>query len=112
MKEGDIVLAPFPHMESEEKKFRPALVWETTPVSAKLIFISSQKLVAAYPTEVALSKEEASLIGLSRPSRIDFGKRVTVHVIDVKKTLGHIIRLPKRTLRRLSVAADAAGLIE
>ncbi|APZ42605.1 type II toxin-antitoxin system PemK/MazF family toxin [Acidihalobacter ferrooxydans] len=112
MKEGDIVLAAFPYMESETKKFRPALVWKTTPVSASLIFISSQKLVAAYPTEVVLSKEESNLIGLSRTSKVDFGKRVTVHVVDVKKTLGHIARLPKKTLRRFALAADAAGLID
>lgn len=112
MKAGDIVLAPFPHMESEEKKLRPALVWNTTPVSAKLIFISTQKLDAAYPTEIVLSHEQAVSIGLSRPSRIDFGKRVTVHVVDVKRTVGNIISLPKRTLRRLAMAADAAGLID
>ncbi|WP_156782707.1 type II toxin-antitoxin system PemK/MazF family toxin [Acidihalobacter yilgarnensis] len=110
MKEGDIVLALFPNMENEIKKYRPALVWETTPVSARLVYISTQKLVEAFQTEIVLSQEEAIMIGLSRSSRIDFGKRVNIPIVDVKKKLGHVSSLPKQTLRKLYYAALAAGM--
>ena len=109
--QGDIVLAPFRFSETEEAKFRPALVWEVTPISATMIFISSQKMVKAFEKEVILHQEDALAIGLTKPSRIDFGKRDRILISDVSKKLGNLQNLRRAKLKECFQAAIAASLI-
>lgn len=113
MKEGDVVLAPFRFSETEERKLRPCLVWQVTPVAVVLVYISSQHVCrdGGYPTEVGLSEKEAAAIGLLRPSRIDFGKRDACLPDEVRKVLGNIRDLPKRKLYECKEAACAAFLL-
>lgn len=112
VKEGDIVIAPFRYAESEERKIRPCFVAEVTSLSVLLCCISSQKIAAGYPTEVALSVEEAQAIGLVKPSRIDFGKRDRCIPHDVRKKIGRITQLPVKKLRECAKAAEVAGLLK
>lgn len=111
IEEGDIVLAPFRFAESEQSKLRPCLVWSTSPVSATLVFISSKKLGKAFQHEVLLNKEEAGMLGLDRPSRIDFGKRDKCLRVDVVKKLGRLSSLPRLKLKECFNAAVAASLV-
>lgn len=112
METGDIVLAVFPFMESNDKKLRPALVWDLTPVSASLVFISSKKCCSPLETEVILSQDDALSIGLNQPSRVDFGKRVKVPLQDVRKKLGELSGLRPSKMRECFHAAKAAHLLD
>jgi len=112
METGDIVLAVFPFAECRERKARPALVWELTPVSAYLVFISSKKVCSPLKTEVVVKDKDAEDIGLSMDSRIDFGKRAKVPLQDVKKKIGDLSSLRPSKMRECFSAAKAAGLLD
>jgi len=112
IEEGDIVLAPFHLAESEQAKLRPCLVWNVTPVSATLVFISSQKLEKAFPTEVVLDDEHAKSVGLLKASRIDFGKRDRCLKVDVARKLGNLSSLQRTKLKECFLAASAACLLD
>ena len=116
MKEGDIILAPFPFMEGEGKKLRPALVWETTPVSVRLVYVGTSKMCpsAAPATEVYLLGEAAQAVGLNADSKVDFAKRVRIPRCEAGRILGSVYALTqghKRILRKMHDAALAAGLL-
>lgn len=116
IKPGDVVLAPFPFMEGEGKKLRPALVWETTPVSVRLVYVGTSKMCpsAPSPTEVYLCGAAALAVGLNADSKIDFGKRARIPLCEVKRVLGSTYALNqghKRVLRRMHDAALAVGLL-
>ncbi len=112
IKEGDIVLAPFRFSENNDAKLRPCLVWKMTPVSVVLIYISSQKIDKAFPTEVILTSDQSAKIGLAKASRIDFGKRDKCLLVDVVRVVGDLSGLPRGKLRECFEAANAAGLID
>lgn len=112
IKEGAIIIAPFRFSESEERKIRPCLVYDMTAVSVRLICITSQKLVEAFETEVVLSEQESRAIGLFRKSKIDFMKRDTIPIHEVRRTIGHFSALPKSVMARCYLAAKAARLLE
>jgi hypothetical protein len=112
METGDICLAVFPFIENSEKKARPALVWELTPVSATLVFISSKKVCSPLTTEVVIKEKDADAIGLSMDSRIDFGKRAKVPLQDVKKKIGELSSLRPSKMRECFFAAKSAGLLD
>lgn len=111
--EGAIVIAPFRFGETEQKKLRPCLVWHVTPVCVVLVYISSKHVseTGSRPTEVALGLKEATAVGLSKPSRIDFSKRDKIMPWQIVKIVGHIDALPRRKLAECAEAADAAGLL-
>ena len=112
IKEGDIVLAPFRFSETEERKMRPCLVFNTDAVSASLVCITSKKLVKAFETEVVLTAEESASAGLTKASKLDFAKRDRIPFCEVVKALGHISSLPRARIAECFKAAKAAGLID
>lgn len=112
VRKGDIVIAPFQYTETEERKIRPCLVFDTTAVSVLLICITSQKLVEAFETEVVLSEQESAAIGLTKKSKIDFMKRDIIPIQEVRRTVGHISALPRSVMARCYLAAKAARLLE
>lgn len=112
VREGDIVIAPFRYAETEERKVRPCLVFDTTALSVVLICITSQKLAEAFETEVVLSEQESFAIGLTKKSKIDFMKRDEIPLHEVKKVVGHVSVLPGRVLTKCYKAAKTAKLLD
>ena len=76
MKQGDLVLVPFPFTDLSGSKIRPALVLLTGSLDVTLAFISTQ-LHWQDPTDLLLyptalnSLKKASLIRLSKLATID-----------------------------------------
>lgn len=114
MKRGDIVMVHF-HFEDDPKqsKFRPALVWDLTAVSVKLIFVTSQG-ADGYDTErgvVGLNEQEAKAVGLLKPSKINFHRVEDFPFSDVSRRVGNIYELKRPKMRELFEAAKAAHLL-
>lgn len=109
--EGDIVLAPFIFAEGDQAKLRPCLLWELTPLTAKLVYITSKKLDKAFAFDVVLNGDQAAAIGLQRPSRIDFSKRCQCLRIDLGKRLGKLHDLPRGKIKECAAAAHAVSLV-
>jgi mRNA-degrading endonuclease toxin of MazEF toxin-antitoxin module len=111
VKDGDIIVATFRFSETEGRKIRPALVFDTNAVSATLVCVSSVKLVKAFDTEVVLTTEESLSLGLAKQSKLDFMKRDRIALHEVRKVLGHISSLPSARIAECFAAARAAGLV-
>ena len=111
LEQGDIVLALFPFDERQEKKSRPAMVWEAGGLFVKLIYISSQKADKAFPHEVVLDGKDAEACGLTLKSRIDFSKLRWIPKADVYRKLGSLKSVSIKKLRESAKAAEAAGLL-
>lgn len=87
-------------------------MWEITPVEVTLVYITSQHPVSGYPTEVALTENDAKSIGLLKAGRIDFGKRDDCLPCDIKKVYGSLAGLPRAKIKECRHAARAAHLLK
>ncbi|HEY0110704.1 MAG TPA: type II toxin-antitoxin system PemK/MazF family toxin [Fibrella sp.] len=75
MKQGDLVLVPFPFTDLSGSKIRPALVLLATDLDVTLAFISTQ-LHWQEATDLLLYP--TSLNGLKKPSLIRLSKLATI----------------------------------
>lgn len=87
MKQGDLVLVPFPFTDLSGNKIRPALVLMNTALDVTLAFISTQ-LHWQEPTDILLSPN--GLNGLKKPSLIRLSKLATIDLSLLKGRLGEL----------------------
>lgn len=93
MKQGDIVLVPFPFTDLTGSKIRPALVQITTSLDVTLAFITTQ-LQWQEPTDIVLMPND--LNGLKKASLVRLSKLAT---IDSKLISGRLGKLSSSDLR-------------
>jgi mRNA interferase MazF len=87
MKQGDLVLIPFPFTDLSGHKVRPALVLISTSLDVTLAFISTQ-LHWQEPTDLLLSPSESN--GLKKPSLIRLSKLATIDNALIEGRLGEL----------------------
>ena len=87
MKQGDLVLVPFPFTDLSGNKIRPALVLMNTTFDVTLAFISTQ-LHWQEPTDILLPPN--GLNGLKKPSLIRLSKLATIDLSLLKGRLGEL----------------------
>jgi mRNA interferase MazF len=87
MKQGDLVLVPFPFTDLTGSKVRPALVLIGTPTDVTLAFITTQ-LYWQEPSDVTL--QPTALNGLKKPSLIRLSKLATVDTALLLGRLGEL----------------------
>ena len=75
MKQGDLVLVPFPFTDLSGSKVRPALVLVSTSLDVTLAFITTQ-LQWQEPTDLLLSP--TALNGLKKVSLVRLSKLATI----------------------------------
>ena len=87
MKQGTIVLLPFPFTDLSAYKLRPALVVAIRPTDVTVVFISSQ---VQQPRPPDLLVQPSALNGLTKPSLICTDKLATIERRLVKGELGDL----------------------
>ena len=92
MKQGDIVLVPFPFTDLTGSKIRPALVLITTSLDVTLAFITTQ-IQWQEPTDIVLTPDD--LNGLKKASLIRLSKLAT---IDRELISGRLGKIPANDL--------------
>lgn len=85
MKQGDLVLVPFPFTDLSGSKIRPALVLMNTALDVTLAFISTQ-LHWQEPTDILLSPNSQN--GLKKPSLVRLSKLATIDLALLQGRLG------------------------
>jgi mRNA interferase MazF len=79
---GDIVWVPFPHVESDEIKSRPALVISNAPIGPEgglfWAMMVTNALRPGWPGDIIV--EDLKAAGLPHPSKIRTGKIATLEV--------------------------------
>ena len=77
---GDIVWVPFPHVESDETRSRPALVISNTPIGSEgalfWAMMVTNALRPGWPGDLII--EDLAAAGLSHPSKIRTAKIATL----------------------------------
>lgn len=87
MKQGDLVLIPFPFTDLTGSKVRPALVLMTTPLDVTLAFITTQ-LQWQEPTDLLLTPD--AMNGLKKASIVRLSKLATLDSKLIQGRLGEI----------------------
>lgn len=87
MKQGDIVLVPFPFTDLTGSKIRPALVLMTTSLDVTLAFITTQ-LQWHEPTDILLIPND--LNGLKKESLARLSKLATIDSKLISGRLGEL----------------------
>ena len=87
MKQGDLVLVPFPFTDLMGSKVRPALVLITTSLDVTLAFITTQ-LQWQEPTDLLLTP--TNLNGLKKASLVRLSKLATIDSRLVGGRLGEV----------------------
>ncbi len=87
MKQGDLVLVPFPFTDLSGSKVRPALVLIATSLDVTLAFVTTQ-LQWQEPTDLLLSP--GNLNGLKKTSLIRLSKLATIDAKLVQGRLGNL----------------------
>lgn len=87
MKQGDLVLIPFPFTDLSGSKVRPALVLISTSLDVTLAFITTQ-LQWQEPTDLLLMP--SNLNGLKKASLVRLSKLATIDSALVQGRLGTI----------------------
>ena len=87
MKQGDLVLVPFPFTDLMGSKVRPALVLVTTSLDVTLAFITTQ-LQWQEPTDLLLTP--TNLNGLKKASLVRLSKLATIDSKLVEGRLGEV----------------------
>jgi mRNA interferase MazF len=100
---GEVILIPFPFSDLSSSKQRPALVISSEEFhrqSSEIIVcaITSQSPTSLASFEYLLSKEDLSVAGLPKLSKVKCGKIVTLDRRMVRKKLG---KLPSSTLSEI-----------
>lgn len=85
MKQGDLIVVPFPFTDLSGNKIRPALVLIATPLDVTLAFIITQ-LQWQEPTDLVLVP--TNLNGLKKLSLVRLSKLATVDTTLAKGLLG------------------------
>ena len=106
---GSVVIAMVPIVNpmtgQPPAKARPVIVMGLSACCAEVAFITSQKVGDVKFGEVALSRTEAEIIGLTDSSKIDFGRILKIDFGRVApQVIGHIDQLPKAARSRLDRA--------
>lgn len=87
MKQGDIVLVPFPFTDLTGSKIRPALVLITTSLDVTLAFITTQ-LQWQEPTDILLMPDNQNV--LKKVSLVRLSKLATIDSNLIEGRLGEI----------------------
>ena len=87
MKQGDLVLVPFPFTDLSGSKVRPALVLVSTSLDVTLAFITTQ-LQWQEPTDLLLSP--TGLNGLKKASLVRLSKLATIDIDLIQGRLGSL----------------------
>ncbi|MCY7358849.1 MAG: type II toxin-antitoxin system PemK/MazF family toxin [Rudanella sp.] len=87
MKQGDLVLVPFPFTDLSGSKIRPALVLMHTTLDVTLAFISTQ-LNWQEPTDILLTPD--SVNGLKKASLVRLSKLATIDLVLLQGRLGEL----------------------
>lgn len=87
MKQGNLILVPFPFTDLSGSKVRPALVLAATSLDVTVAFITTQ-LQWQEPTDLLLLPN--SLNGLKKPSLIRLSKVATLDVTLAQGRLGDL----------------------
>lgn len=112
---GQFWIADFPFDEKGQSKIRPVFVLDVKRWGVQVAYLSTKKLEeASSRTEVLLSQSESEAVGLYQEGRIDFARRATIALTDLKKYVGDIglpgQRLKYAKFKEMAQAAHAAGL--
>jgi hypothetical protein len=112
---GQIWIAKFPFDEKGKSKVRPVFILDVKKWGVQVAYLSTKKVDEAHHrTEVLLNQAEATALGLYLEGRIDFGRRATIALADLRKYVGHIgapgEKLSTLKFREMAEAAHAAGL--
>ncbi len=87
MKQGDLILIPFPFTDLLGNKVRPALVLAATPLDVTVAFITTQ-FQWQEPTDLRLLP--TNLNGLKKPSLVRLSKVATLDVTLAQGRLGDL----------------------
>ena len=87
MRQGDLILVPFPFTDLSGSKIRPAVVLMNTSLDLTLAFISTQ-LHWQEPTDISLSPNNHN--GLKKPSLVRLSKLATIDLALLKGRLGEL----------------------
>lgn len=97
---GDIVRAPFPHVERPVLVPRPALVVTAVPIGPDGLLLWALMITnaarPAWPGDIDIP--DASALGLLIPSKIRTAKIAAIETA----TATHIVRLDARTMERVA----------
>jgi mRNA interferase MazF len=98
----DIVLVPFPFSDLSSKKQRPCLVLasyrpRSLPSHLVVAMITSQIKKPHFPFDVVLRDYESAKLPL--PSLVRIGKIVTIDTTIVKKKLGSLTEVDRKSIR-------------
>ncbi len=84
---GDIVRVPFPHVENNQKRYRPALVVTREPVGVDGTLIWAAMITSAerkaWPGDIAIERHQA--VGLPIPSMIRTAKIATLEAASAEQ---------------------------
>ncbi|WP_027303128.1 type II toxin-antitoxin system PemK/MazF family toxin [Rudanella lutea] len=97
MKQGDLILIPFPFTDLSGSKIRPAPALMDTAQDVTLAFISTQ-LHWQQPTDVLL--QPSSINGLKKPSLLRLSKLATIDQHLVQGKLGELTERELATVRQ------------
>ena len=87
MKQGDLILVPFPFTDLSGNKVRPALVLIASSLDVTLAFVTTQ-FQWQESTDMLLAPD--SLNGLKKPSLIRLSKLATIDAALVQGRLGSL----------------------